>query len=1439
MVYDGCDLLRQSTRGYVSAAALPHSVAKAAPSLASVNLIGAVVASGTYTKGMYKISLDGTLTPLCTTANKCPTPTHGGVAVDGTYYSGWQYDFYGMMIDYIDGYDMETWSQTVHKQLSNKNMFASDLSLDPVSGKVYGCYFNDAADGFVFGTGDYKTFTRTPVCELVNQWNSVAFAKDGTLYAIDMAGDLLKVDKTNGATTKVGSTGIVPLYVSGAVIDPKTGLMIWSVFGEDAVGRLYQVDVTNAQATLLCEFPENTEIAGLTIIAPLAEDDAPAAVTNVVLDFPNGTMTGTVNFDTPSTLFNGEAATGELTYKVLANGDEVSAGATTFGASVKAPVTIATAGNYEFTVTVANAAGPSPAVKAEAYVGTGTPAATKATLALAAGKLNLSWTAVTETVDGGYIDPAQVRYTVVRFPGEVVVADKIAETTFSEAAPEVEELTSFYYTVTVHSGDKVSTAARSNTVSLGSVEPPYASSFNLSTGLDGYTILDVNGDGKIWKLDDKRAYLPYDSKNAADDWLITPGLKLKKGYTYRFDFVLSTKSGAYMERIEIKWGREATPAGMTDVILEPYEFKSIAAVNFEEYITPTEDGVYYIGFHGISDKYMYGVYVDKFSLGEGTNLSAPAEATDIEVIPDYDGATKATIKFKAPAVNINGDAITSLTEVEVLRGEEVVKTFTAPAPGAELQFVDTPDKSGNYTYTIIASNESGKGTAASVTKFVGINKPGMVTDVVAVETEKDGEVKVTWKAPEVDADGYPMNPALMTYSVYEYTAAGKVVEIAGGQNLKTTEFTFQAVGADEEQEIKEWAVFAVTAGGNSTGVRSGLIVVGPDYTMPYIESVADGKLSYNHTIDQFNGGVWRPYNGETMPSVTSADGDNGLFGMRANDKGTYGSLITGKLKISGEKPGAMFWLYNAYENGAPVDENVFNLYVRTKAGVETKVKTLVIKDLEKEGWNRVVVPLDAFKGQTVYLSFEGVCNNVQYMFLDNVRVLNLTDNNLAAVAIKAPAKVDAGKEFNLAVTVDNRGLNDVKDYTVALYYNGAKVASAAGNELASGMKADVAVAHTMTVLDGETGDYYATIEFAADEDLADNATAHVEVANVLPNHPAPETLTATSVGTGVNLTWKAPVMGVAAEPVVENFEDAGSFSRELAGWTFVDVDGKPVGGLSVPLPGITQKEPASWFVFDNAGDSYNSTFDAQSGTKFLAALVNYNYYEPVDDWAISPKLSGEAQTISFYAKSYNGSFKESFEVLYSTGSLDPNDFVSVLKKENIVKDWTKYTAELPEGALYFAIRCISVNAYMIMVDDVKYTPAAAGDGLELVGYNVYRDGEKLNSEPVATTEYVDAEAPEGNHTYAVTAVYTAGESKPVTADANHAGIDEIGSDGITVTAGQGYIEIAGAQGQTITVYTVDGRTAATATATANTRLPLTPAVYIVKVAGQTAKVAVK
>lgn len=105
---------------------------------------------------------------------------------------------------------------------------------------------------------------------------------------------------------------------------------------------------------------------------------------------------------------------------------------------------------------------------------------------------------------------------------------------------------------------------------------------------------------------------------------------------------------------------------------------------------------------------------------------------------------------------------------------------------------------------------------------------------------------------------------------------------------------------------------------------------------------------------------------------------------------------------------------------------------------------------------------------------------------------------------------------------------------------------------------------------------------------------------------------------------------------------------------------------------------------------------------------------------------------------------------------------------------TEYSVDLPEGAKYFAIRCVTTNQYMLKVDDITYLPVGAVSTLALTGYNVYRDGEL-----VATTvepSFADADAADGSHKYVVTAVYNRGESMP----SNEVNADRSGIAGVVV-----------------------------------------------------------
>jgi hypothetical protein len=180
-----------------------------------------------------------------------------------------------------------------------------------------------------------------------------------------------------------------------------------------------------------------------------------------------------------------------------------------------------------------------------------------------------------------------------------------------------------------------------------------------------------------------------------------------------------------------------------------------------------------------------------------------------------------------------------------------------------------------------------------------------------------------------------------------------------------------------------------------------------------------------------------------------------------------------------------------------------------------------------------------------------------------------------------------------------------------------------------------------------------------------------------------------------------------------------------------------------------------------------------------------------DHWLISPLLSGDAQTISFYARTITNQYgAETFEVWASSTDNNVASFEKVADLSTEAVEWTEFTAALPAGTKYFAIRHTSTDVFGLLVDDVTFV--ASGGAEAPASFNIYLDKSKLASVAGDKTSYTaDATGLAlGEHTFALTAVYANGaESKPVTA---------------TVTIATGIHQIA-ADGKAVDIYSLDGK----------------------------------
>ena len=1043
LVQQGVMSCRHDIRQCASAFSFPERVSSRSDATAEADipdLCGSVVYSADFTSsdpavGLYRLpKTAGESFELMFTG---PDAQGGGVYVDGRYYSTYCLNLMNYYIVTVSEWDVPTGTKTMEYDGDVTNVSTAGSAVDPLTGDIYGIFLNQDANGYVFGKISYTPQpVTTAIAPLPGSWNAMAIDRDGRIYGIDLEADydastgaytvtaayLNTIDRNTGKPTRVGVTGELPQYTSGACIDPVTNRMFWNVNRLDNTSSLCEVDLATGRATLLYDMPHGEVVMGMYAPRDRAEAKAPGECSYVAGAFDGGSLSGKVSFKTPARLFDGSAATGDLTVKVIANGKEVASRTAAYGEALDLPVEVSAAGLYDITVYASNAAGYGPMTCVKGiYAGNDTPAPTTATLTAKGNEMTLGWEPVGSSVNGGYVDYSRVTYRVTRFPGRTVVADDLADTKFTEILPEPEAITSYHYSVVAKYEGRESAPALSNSVVLGALIPPYSSTFGGSDMAD-WTIDDSNLDGFTWMpTGDGAMMISYNSEDntaAMDDWLISPPLKLEAGKSYQLSFAAFAKSASYPEKIEVKYGAGSAPGNMTHTVVAPAEIRALAEAPeyLEATIEPEADGNYCIGFHAISAANSYYLYVSRVIVEAGVSTDAPGEVADLVVTPDADGSLSASISFKAPSLTIAGKPLASISRIQISRDEEVIKTFEGVTQGQSLEYTDNVDRAGEYTYAVTAFNEAGEGLRATATTFIGVDLPGIVYNVKIARTATEGEVSLEWDAVAEDHVGRPVNTSNVTYSVYDYSNPQEFRLVKRG--IKSTSHTFMAVAAGE-QDFVQYVVAAETVSGIGKGSPSPMIAVGKPYAGLH-ESFADGLTSYRWSMESVIGGDVRLYKDTTFPNIASQDSDNGYVGVFAAEEGTGASLVSGLVSLAGgTDPYFSIWTYNL-GGGADRDNIVKVDVMPAEHSRWTNVYAGTVSSIAggSPGWVNLTLPLAEYAGSTLQVRVTALSTDESYTLFDNI----VLGSSLGVEDVDAGYSDADAEYYNLqGMKVDNPG----------------------------------------------------------------------------------------------------------------------------------------------------------------------------------------------------------------------------------------------------------------------------------------------------------------------------------------------------------------------------------------------------------------------------------
>lgn len=1349
--------------------------------------------------------------------------------------------YYGASYYYVE-IDANTGSQLKKTKLNagEYDILAQACALDPTTGDVYGVFMSKDFNTKNWAKAKYTSPVGSTVIKADFDPTIMGLGCDdsGQYWGLTMDGQLLKIDKATGNYEIVAQTKVVSgsTYAVSGCVNSRDNTFIQSTMTSSSSSALYEVDLATGATTKLLDFTTGYQFGGLHTWA--YPEKAPTAPL-VTLDCEMGSMDAIVTITMPTELFDGTPI-GEqqvsYTIKYGSNTADIREGAAAAGATVTESITFPFAGMKEITVYCHNDAGASPKVKKSVFVGKGTPKAPQnVSLTWADGVATLTWDAVTEGSDMGYFNPDEIRYDITDLSGTLVREDVEGTSASFDVAEPASGVISIGYKVKAKNGDRKSFDTPSNTISLGHYIAPVTIEFSSKDIFDQHVVVDGNADRKTWAYGSRVAEYTFHSSNTADDWLFTPGIELTGGKAYS---VKATAKGSqsYPEKMEIKAGRGLAVDAMTISVANVMVFNTNDEMVQEGFFLCPESGMYNFGFHALSDPNMNRLKMSKYEVEELSSCLIPAAVNDMAVSPSTIGDLTATITFTLPAKSVLDDDLEGEVTYALLCGNRTVKTATGNI-GEAVSVEDTVDSEGDYTYTVVCSNATGTGPKTSASAFIGplaASAPAGFT----VSKSGDNTLHFTWNAVTTDVAGHELPTDNITYSLFAIENGSPTGILAEG--ITSSEYDME-VNIPANQEIVVYGLAAFNRGKNSSLVGA-QILLGHDYEMPVVYTDTESLQNYSLFV-QGSGNVG--IGSSASLGITGADGDDSYFVIQNQSAGGIGAILTGNIAISGESPMLSLFVYRLVGESNLPDMNKTTVQVFTADGqfVTLDEFTHYEKLPEENAWNRLRYPLQDFAGQTIRIRIVGEAVGFVYHLYDAVTIYNEVPFDLS-VEIAAPRKVATGKTFPISVDVVNEGAQDVDEFSVSLLRDGELIDTHTfENGLGFDESGRVEFTSSIGLYDEATAVYTAMIHCEADGN-EDNNQVSATVNRIIVDYPVPTSLAGENVSEGMSLTWQAPeIPEQTVVETTETFESAESFADEYAGWIFIDKDQTPIGGFSgLEIPGHPSRGNSSFFIFDTDlladDDESKASFEAHSGKKYLACI--YALRGELDDWAVSPRLTGEEQEISFYARSYNGSYPEKIEV-YATGSdevANLDAYECVMETVIVPKEWTEYKVTLPAGTRHFAIRSCAGDSFMLLVDDVTFKRLEGFDG-ELQGYNVYCDGTRINEATIENAGHIHTDVPEGAHTYHVTAVYDKGESElsaPLLLEKS--GVEWIASmsDPKVKTEGRAII-VSDAEGLKVDIFTADGSTILSALG--NARVTVAPAIYMVRVGPRTFKVIVR
>lgn len=480
-----------------------------------------------------------------------------------------------------------------------------------------------------------------------NAWFAQKYAgSDGIVKGtnlVKMDGDFNRISEVKMQSE--WGEDINSIYFSTMYFDNSTGDLYYLPCSDYGSTSLYKVNPTTGLSQSIAWFNQGNHFTGLYIPYQTADNGAaPARVSGLDAQADlNGAMKDTIKWVTPSKTWAGDDlanlqkvkiyrknagyATTELTKTadLIANSQLLATVPATEKETAMSwvdenPID----GINTYYVLAANDKGNGVIDSIRCYMGIDVPGAVSNIMLEKNGTgVDISWTAPEKGANNGYIGTEGLSYKITRLPDNVVVAENVTDTKYTDNT--LGEQQSYSYTIQAVNAKGAGAIATSDPIMAGSaLKTPISLAFDTQTDADRWSTNKMNNSIYFYYAggwsDDYKCMIGYGTSNGTvEGTLISPPLYLEEGKTYRFttDFQADFFDDAYFDLYVGVGTNSESQDGATIIAKREGEqyAEQYHREKYEDYFVAPASGTYYYTLRVKTvDKYnifkLFGLKVD-------------------------------------------------------------------------------------------------------------------------------------------------------------------------------------------------------------------------------------------------------------------------------------------------------------------------------------------------------------------------------------------------------------------------------------------------------------------------------------------------------------------------------------------------------------------------------------------------------------------------------------------------------------------------------------------------------------------------------------------------------------------------------------------------------------------------------------------------------------